>query len=229
MAHIIKHHPSTELLQQFTTGTLVADIALAIAAHVDMCPQCQQLSLDMANDIGTDIEQTVIDAPTGNEQNNWSAMLEAIMQQPVVTLNTAEPKPIAAVTVKVNQREFILPRALQRLATNHNKWLQLGGIASAKVPAGPGHHVSLLHIDKNTAVPQHTHLGLEITLILAGKIVDEDGEYGVGDLLVNSPDVTHTPRTLADEDCLCLSVLSAPLQFKKGLTRLLNPFQQFFY
>ncbi|MFT7195629.1 MAG: putative transcriptional regulator, partial [Rheinheimera aquimaris] len=50
-----------------------------------------------------------------------------------------------------------------------------------------------------------------------------------GDLLINSPDDTHTPRTLPDEDCLCLSVLSAPLQFKKGLTRLLNPLQQFFY
>src|SRR5690606_25302028 len=45
----------------------------------------------------------------------------------------------------------------------------------------------------------------------------------------NSPDDTHTPRTLANEDCLCLSVMSAPLQFKKGLTRLLNPLQQFFY
>ena len=50
-----------------------------------------------------------------------------------------------------------------------------------------------------------------------------------GDLLINSPDDTHTPRTMADEDCLCLSVLSAPLHFNKGLTRLLNPLQQFFY
>ena len=115
------------------------------------------------------------------------------------------------------------------MAEKQNKWLHLGGIATAKLPAGDKQHVSLLYIDKGTEVPNHTHLGLEMTLVLAGKIVDESGEYGVGDLLINSPDDTHTPRTLADEDCLCLSVLSAPLKFNKGLTRLLNPLQQFFY
>lgn len=225
MAHTIKHHPSTELLLQYTTGTLVADFALAIAAHVDMCPQCRLLSLDMQNDLGTEIEQTHLDDNADND--DWSAMLDNILQQPSTPV--IQPTALPPVIISINQRQFTLPRALHRLAKNHGKWLQLGGIASAKIPAGTGHHVSLLHIDKDTAVPQHTHRGLEITLVLSGKIVDEEGEYGVGDLLINSPEITHTPRTLANEDCLCLSVLSAPLKFKKGLTRLLNPFQQFFY
>ena len=63
---------------------------------------------------------------------------------------------------------------------------------------------------------------------LKGKIYDEAGCYGEGDLLINTPDHTHTPRTMS-EDCLCLSVLTAPLKFKKGLTRLLNPLQHLFY
>ncbi|HEX5791804.1 MAG TPA: ChrR family anti-sigma-E factor, partial [Rheinheimera sp.] len=165
------------------------------------------------------------------DHTDWDTMLNTILAQP----EQAPADPVRHVSdnssssLIVAQREFTLPRALQRLAANHGKWLHLGGIATAKLPAGNDYHVSLLYISKDTEVPQHTHLGLEMTLVLAGKIADENGEYCAGDLLINSPDDTHTPHTLPDEDCLCLSVLSAPLQFKKGLTRLLNPLQQFFY
>lgn len=224
MAHAIKFHPSMSLLEQFADGALNADVALAIAAHIDLCPHCQQLSHDITTDLAGQLQQL----PVKTDSTNWDAMLANIVSQP------QQAKPVASAVSKiepivVNQRQFVVPRALQRLASQHGKWLQLGGIANAKLPAGSNYHMSLLYIDKNTEVPQHTHLGLEMTLVLAGKIVDENGEYSAGDLLINSPDDTHTPRTLADEDCLCLSVLSAPLQFKKGLTRLLNPLQQFFY
>ncbi|MBZ9613625.1 ChrR family anti-sigma-E factor [Rheinheimera maricola] len=227
MAHAIKFHPGMALLEQFAEGSLTADVALAVAAHIDLCPHCQQLNQDITNDLACQLAQQNVK----KHSNDWTSMIDAIVDQPQLSKAAAiEPATSAATQpVVVNQREFVVPRALQRLAANHSKWLQLGGIATAKLPAGKEHHVSLLYIGKNTEVPQHTHLGLEMTLVLSGKIVDENGEYCAGDLLINSPDDTHTPRTMADEDCLCLSVLSAPLQFKKGLTRLLNPLQQFFY
>ena len=224
MAHAIKFHPGISLLEQYAEGTLSADVALAVSAHIDLCPHCQRLNLDIANDLGCQLQQ----APVKTDAIDWQEMIASIVAQPQMQ------KPVVAATetaqpIQINQSEFVLPRALQRLASERGKWLHLGGIATAKLPAGAGHHVSLLYIDKGTEVPQHSHLGLEMTLVLAGEIVDENGEYVAGDLLINSPDDTHTPRTLADEDCLCLSVLSAPLQFKKGLTRLLNPLQHFFY
>lgn len=224
MAHAIKFHPGMSLLEQYVEGTLAADVALAVAAHIDLCPHCQRLSRDLSTEFGCQLAQ----APVKSNDTDWQDMIASIVAQPQLQKN-AMTKDTAAQPVRINQREFVLPRALQRLAAEHGKWLQLGGIATAKLPTASQHHVSLLYIDKGTEVPQHTHLGLEMTLVLAGKIVDENGEYVAGDLLINSPDDTHTPRTLADEDCLCLSVLSAPLQFKKGLTRLLNPLQQFFY
>ncbi|HEY9043192.1 MAG TPA: ChrR family anti-sigma-E factor [Rheinheimera sp.] len=224
MAHAIKYHPGIALLEQFAEGCLSADVALAVSAHIDLCPHCQQLQ----RDITTDLAGSLMQQRVKPDHTDWDSMLNDIMSQ-------QEPAPAQAdiqdapTQVQVAGREFTLPRALQRLAAKHGKWLQLGGIATAKIPAGGDYHISLLYISKDTEVPQHTHLGLEMTLVLAGKIADENGEYGAGDLLINSPDDTHTPHTLPDEDCLCLSVLSAPLQFKKGLTRLLNPLQQFFY
>ena len=224
MAHAIKYHPGIALLEQFAEGCLSADVALAVSAHIDLCPHCQQLQ----RDITTDLAGSLMQQRVKPDHTDWDSMLNDIMSQ-------QEPAPAQAdiqdapTQVQVAGREFTLPRALQRLAAKHGKWLQLGGIATAKIPAGGDYHISLLYISKDTEVPQHTHLGLEMTLVLAGKIADENGEYGAGDLLINSPDDTHTPHTLPDEDCLCLAVLSAPLQFKKGLTRLLNPLQQFFY
>ena len=227
MAHAIKFHPGMALLEQFAEGQLSADVALAVAAHLDLCPHCQQLNQDITNDLAGRLLQQQVKA----DNTDWDTMLNTILAQPEQA--PAEParhvSDNSSSSLVVAQREFTLPRALQRLAANHGKWLHLGGIATAKLPAGNDYHVSLLYISKDTEVPQHTHLGLEMTLVLAGKIADENGEYCAGDLLINSPDDTHTPHTLPDEDCLCLSVLSAPLQFKKGLTRLLNPLQQFFY
>lgn len=224
MAHAIKFHPGIALLEQYAEGTLSGDVALAVAAHIDLCPHCQRINHDITVDLATQLAQTSEKPAT----DNWQQMIASIVAEPQIEKPSQRTEQQNQV-VSVNGREFILPRALQRLSTQHGKWLQLGGIATAKLPAGSEHHVSLLYIDKDTEVPQHTHLGLEMTLVLSGKIVDENGEYCAGDLLINSPDDTHTPRTLANEDCLCLSVLSAPLQFKKGLTRLLNPLQQFFY
>lgn len=224
MAHAIKYHPGMALLEQFAEGCLNADVALAVAAHIDLCPHCQQLQ----HDITTDLAGRLMQQQVRTDNTDWDSMLSDIMSH---SEQDSAQKEFAdtATQVQVAGREFTIPRALQRLASRHGKWLQLGGIATAKIPAGSDYHISLLYISKDTEVPQHTHLGLEMTLVLAGKIADENGEYGVGDLLINSPDDTHTPHTLPDEDCLCLSVLSAPLQFKKGLTRLLNPLQQFFY
>ena len=130
--------------------------------------------------------------------------------------------------LQIQNSEILLPASLKPLLQNKLKWFNLGGISTAKLAGEDQHNVSLLYIRKDSEVPQHTHLGLEITLVLKGKIYDESGCYGEGDLLINTPDHTHTPRTMS-EDCLCLSVLTAPLKFKKGLTRLLNPLQHLFY
>lgn len=227
MAHAVKHHPGIPLLEQYVEGTLEADIALAVAAHIDLCPHCQQLCLDLAAEQGLLLEQS---APPPEQQlsDDMDAMLAEIMAQP--QLDSRElPHQLSPVQVQLRDKTFTVPRALARLVGQHTKWSQLGSIANAKLPAGDKRHVSLLYIDKDTAIPQHTHKGLEITLVLSGRIVDEQGSYGVGDLLINTPDDTHSPRTLPNEDCLCLSVLSAPLQFNKGITRLLNPLQHLFY
>jgi len=228
MAHAVKFHPSLSLLEQYTEGTLAAEVALVVAAHLDFCPHCQLLHHDIEADIGCQLAQQPAAPADGDE---WQQMLQRILAPQAAHAST-DLSPAAetfANHIDQGQHRIEIPRSLQRLAARRKKWLQLGGIATAKLPSSEDNHLSLLLIESNTEVPLHTHKGLEITLVLAGEMVDEMGKYAAGDLIINTPDHTHTPKNISNEPCLCLSVLTAPLEFKQGLTRLLNPLQRFFY
>ncbi|WP_127023802.1 ChrR family anti-sigma-E factor [Rheinheimera mangrovi] len=222
MIHAVKHHPALELLEQYIEASLAPELSLAIAAHLDLCPHCQRIKMDLEAEAGTALA-SLPEAQTA--ETDWQQMLDFITAQPEIAAKVEKRQPFA---LQIQNSEILLPASLKPLLQNKLKWFNLGGISTAKLAGEDQHNVSLLYIRKDSEVPQHTHLGLEITLVLKGKIYDESGCYGEGDLLINTPDHTHTPRTMS-EDCLCLSVLTAPLKFKKGLTRLLNPLQHLFY
>ena len=221
MIHAVKHHPALELLEQYIEASLAPELSLAIAAHLDLCPHCQRIKMDLEAEAGAALANIAAQAV----DTDWQQMLDFITAQPEVPVKTERRQPF---TLHIQNSEILVPASLKPLLQNKLKWFSLGGISTAKLAGEDQHNVSLLYIRKDSEVPQHTHLGLEITLVLKGKIYDEAGCYGEGDLLINTPDHTHTPRTMS-EDCLCLSVLTAPLKFKKGLTRLLNPLQHLFY
>lgn len=230
MAHVVKYHPSLSLLEQYTEGTLAPEVALIVAAHLDFCPHCQSLHRDIEADMGCSLAQSV----TTDANDNFDAMLASILESVgspthVTDAESAVNANAKSTQILVGGHSFKLPRSLQRVASKPGKWLSIGGISTAKLPASDENHLSLLCIESGTAVPLHSHKGLEITLVLAGEIADEMGRYAAGDLIINTPDHTHTPRNQGSEACLCLSVLTAPLEFKQGMTRLLNPLQRFFY
>lgn len=222
MIHAVKYHPTLELLEQFVEASLAPELSLAIAAHLDLCPHCQRIKMDLEAEAGAALVSL---AEEQSAETDWQQMLDFITAQPEAAAQMEQRQPFA---LQIQNSEILLPASLKPLLQHKLKWLNLGGISTAKLAGEDQHNVSLLYIRKDSEVPQHTHLGLEITLVLKGKIYDESGCYGEGDLLINTPDHTHTPRTMS-EDCLCLSVLTAPLKFKKGLTRLLNPLQHLFY
>ncbi|HAT41914.1 MAG TPA: anti-sigma factor [Rheinheimera sp.] len=227
MPNTVKHHPSLSVLEQFCEGRLTAEVALVVAAHIDLCPHCQQLQHDIEADLACAWAGEPIAATTDNSA--FAAMLQQIVSAEPAPLEAAASSLSKAKSLEFGGQQFLVPRSLQRLAAKRSKWLTLGGIATARLPSGDPHHISLLYISEQTQVPRHTHQGMEMTLVLSGEIEDENGRYVAGDLIVATPDHTHTPRNVKQEPCLCLSVLSAPLTFTEGMTRLLNPLQRFFY
>ena len=88
----------------------------------------------------------------------------------------------------------------------------------------PNYEFALLHIKAGGRIPDHSHRGSEMTLILEGGFSDAEGVYHKGDFLFRDADHEHAPTALQSEDCICLAVLDAPLKFTGWKYRWMNPF-----
>ena len=85
----------------------------------------------------------------------------------------------------------------------------------------------LMHIEPGRSVVQHSHRGLELTVLLQGAYGDCTGEFGRGDMQVADEEVDHKPVAFGSEDCLCLVVTDAPIRFTGPFGRLLNAFVRY--
>ena len=119
-----------------------------------------------------------------------------------------------------------LPRALNSL--NAAPWQGVGKVSRARFQFNDDERrLSLLKIDKGGQIPQHTHTGIEITLLLEGSFEDDMGSYQKGDFIWLDKDHTHSPIT--QEGCVCLTLVSDSLHFTQGLSKLLNPLGKLIY
>ena len=83
--------------------------------------------------------------------------------------------------------------------------------------------VRLLRIPAGKPVPEHTHGGRELTLVLKGSFSDISGRFGPGDFEETDELVDHQPIADPGEDCICLAVTDAPLKFKSRIVRMIQP------
>ena len=104
------------------------------------------------------------------------------------------------------------------------RWKSLGmGVRQDILHAGKEGSVRLLYIPPGQAVPDHSHNGLELTLVLQGSFSDATGRFGVGDLEIADEDLEHTPVADPGDACICLAATDAPLRFRAIVPRLLQP------
>ncbi|WP_115718781.1 ChrR family anti-sigma-E factor [Gallaecimonas mangrovi] len=218
----INHHPAKALLAAHVTGQLPTATSAALAVHIDNCPQCQRIC-------------QAVEAQASQAQFSDSmAVDEGLLDTLLAQLNDEVPpvaiREAAPITVSVNGDTFVLPKALAGLSGQIGNWRRLGSkVWTADVDLGEKDvKASFLYADKQTRIPRHTHGGEEITLVLAGKLNDERGQYGQGDFMLMTPDDEHQPFT-QEQSCLCFTVLSAPLVLTGPLGRMANPLLRLFF
>ena len=216
---MIKHHPSHDLLVAYTQGELPAALAAGIAMHRELCPACQA---EIAQLTEVHAEQHFELAEADPIGLDMSAMIDAITSSDAIDVaNSYQHK-----TLTVNGVSYQLPAALNNVASG--KWSGIGGIARSRLSLDDGDiRASLLQILPNNSVPEHTHNGFELTLILDGSFHDEMGSYVAGDFIMLNGEHHHSPVT--DEGCLCYTVLNNSMHFNKGLNKLLNPIGKLIY
>ena len=105
------------------------------------------------------------------------------------------------------------------------KWTPLGrGAYQVQIPTRDDETtVRLLRIPAGRPVPEHSHGGRELTLVLAGSFSDEQGRFARGDLEEADEDLQHQPVAGSEEDCICLAVTDAPLRFSSRFLRIVQP------
>ncbi|WP_371188624.1 ChrR family anti-sigma-E factor [Thalassotalea maritima] len=229
---MIKHHPNKELLQAFACGDLPASMSAAIAMHNEMCPNCQGAVTSITEqhaECSFELTDSNVIAD-GFANSDHASMLGFDMDAMIDSITTdsrvdsiAIRKPV---TATVNGKIYQLPRALQSM--DINRWISIGKLSRARVELNEGEvHSSLLHIEPGGTVPEHTHNGYEVTLLLDGSFSDDMGEYSKGDFIVLDGSHKHQPVT--KEGCLCFTVANDALHFTQGLNKLLNPFGNLIY
>jgi putative transcriptional regulator len=210
----IMHHPTVETLIDLVTGRLDLGRSIVVAAHVEICPTCAHQSRLM-NTVGGSLL-----AAATPEQMSPGAAERAFARIDAHPGEAAEPPP----KDPPSDLPFLPKTALQH-AMGDWQWIGPGiHRRMFELPDDSGARVFLLKAQPGTRMPDHTHTGSELTLVLSGAFGHEHGRFGSGDFEEADSDVEHQPTVEAGEDCICLVAMEGSLKLK-GLTgRLLQPF-----
>jgi len=218
---MIKHHPTEEMLTQFVEGSLPTPFNVAISAHLELCNDCKNKVLELEKKSASNVfkadSNDVVDL-----DYDLSMMLDLITEDKSITkYNLAKP-----VSIDFSGKNITLPTAFNNY--NRSNFSRIGKISRARFESDDkGLRASLLHIDAGGEIPNHTHTGFEITLLLEGQFEDESGVYSKGDFIWLDGSISHSPKS--KEGCICFTLVNSALHFNKGLSKLLNPIGKLIY
>lgn len=206
---MIHCHPSETLLLEYAAGNCSFPVAMSVAVHLQFCARCR--------------------TQMGALESLGGALLEKAEPVPV------SPGLLANVLDSIEAPPAAAPAPQENTASGPLGWLLPGGLESADwrwrmpwlrvahLPVASDTQVSLYRIRAGGRIPEHTHRGLEYTVVLRGGFSDSEGTYHEGDFIVRDGSHRHAPRALQNEECICLAVVDAPLHFTRGVMRWLNP------
>jgi len=214
-----RHHIKDELLAAYATGDLAEGWSLAVATHLALCPECRARLARFEAAAGDLLEK--IEPAAQSMDASWQAIRQRLSDR-----KPSVPRP--APKAEPPRGGYVLPAPLRNYVggdADRLNWKSLGrGAYQVLVPTGDEESsVRLLRIPAGKPVPEHSHGGRELTLVLAGSFSDVTGRYSRGDLQDADESLEHQPVAGEGEDCICLAVTDAPLRFKSRLLRLVQP------
>lgn len=214
----ITHHPSEELLLDYASGALSESWSLAIATHLALCPACRR-EVARLEAVGGGLVDVV--EPAACSDGMFDAVLARLADEDedVAPARAPSSLPIAVPVLPEPLRGYI-GADLDSMA-----WQRLGlGAYQYLIGTDDGATARLLRIPSGRPVPEHTHQGQELTLVLRGAFSDATGHYGAGDFQEADENLAHKPHAAPGEDCICLAITDAPLRFRSLAARVVQPF-----
>ncbi|WP_148861499.1 ChrR family anti-sigma-E factor [Marinobacter fonticola] len=209
-----QHHPDSHSLMEYSAGNLSDPHALCIRLHLDQCPHCCS-RVDMLDSLGAVMMER--QASVGVSDDAFNRILGIIDNEAEVTA------PVPKKRHAGDTLERILGSNLESLPWKR----QLADVSVLDIShlfPSQSEQVVLQKLSAGGKAPVHTHRGNETTIVLQGAFTDHKGVFKQWDFVVLDQNDEHKPIALDGEDCITLSVLSAPVKLTGTFTRLLNPF-----
>lgn len=222
MSAMIKHHVSDELLLDYAAGTLAEGWSIAVATHLALSPEGRARLALMEGAGGHFLDRIDVDDTSPPDQNDsWQRMKARL------STDSARAQRIDAPS-RSAPGSAIIPEPLRSYLggdLDRLKWRALGrGAYQINIPTGDSEsQVRLLKIPAGKPVPEHSHGGRELTVVLKGAFSDGEQVFRRGDIEEADESLTHQPVATPEEDCICLAVTDAPLKFKSFIVRLVQP------
>jgi len=204
--------PIDTLLASYAAGSLNAPLHALVGSHLALSESNRRFVAAMedlaALELTDSIQQPLADR---------GRMLDAI-------LSIGETEPVVVPAARL--ADSVFPAPLQRLVGRGSQdiaWrFKLPGIKEYRIAETEAGEAVLYWVKAGRRLPQHTHEGDEVTLLLKGGFTDPLGHYRRGDIAIADAELDHHPVADADEDCICFAVTDAPLQLTGPVMRLLR-------
>ncbi len=215
-----RHHIGDETLAAYAAGNLDRALSVVVASHLTLCPSCRS-RLEQVEEIGGLLLDEL--EPMKVSSDGLDLIMARLDEEPAPEKTAPNPETRRRKDAKVVPQPLrdLLPENLDDLP-----WRNLGnGVKQYRIEGFDDRSgtLCLLNIAPGTMIPQHTHQGAELTLILKGSFGDELGRFQRGDIAEVDSSVSHQPIADTDEPCICLIATEGPLRFKGILPRLLQP------
>ena len=204
----ITHHVADDLLRAYSEGRLPHAYSVVVAAHVSVCDECRS-QLEAEDLVAGEVLDGLEGGTLGSDaRDRMMAALDA----------TPAPQP-------ATRGKGIFPAPLvEELGGQAPHWRNMGGgIRQQLLSADDGGTLRLLYIPPGKAVPEHSHRGLELTMVLQGAFADSEGAFARGDVETAHSNVEHQPIAMEGTPCICIAATDAPLRFRSLIPRLLQP------
>ena len=219
---MINKCPDETLLVEYASGALSTAPSIAVTTHLKYCDKCAT-AVRALGFIGGSLLECL------EEEEVSVGLLDKVLD----CIDSQEEEPVSAKIRRssptLDSVASGLPEYVRNLLPDEElNWRNLtSSLEVAPIRIGEeSFELSLHRIHAGGKAPEHDHRGKEITVVLRGSFSDEDGVYHPGDFLVREEGDTHRPYAARNEECVCLSVLEAPIKLT-GIKRVLNPFISF--
>ena len=208
----IAFHPDIATLMAFSAGSLEEPYAVVVSTHIAMCEACRE-----------QVKRTDLIGGALLAAEPGAALSDGALDRLTAALDAADvaPVPVAPRSDVPAPIARYLPDGIEGI-----RWRFSGpGVAVADLPSSKSAkgRLMLLKVAAGRKVPEHSHGGQELTLILSGAYRDRFGVFASGDIADHDEDVEHQPIAEPGEDCICLVAVDARLSFRSRLVRTLQP------